>query len=938
MKFIFTLFILALAYSASAQWSNTTNDFYDSLHMSVCTATGQQQNPIVVKSFPDNGYFVLWEDQRRGFGSNKQLFAQKYDENGNQLWADNGVPVSAGTNNQHYTYSSNTDLRIYSVAATDSAGGFYIGYADDSISSYVWERLIVQHIQSDGSAVFPGAGYIIFTSNYPNWPLSPQLIADGNKGFFIGYSIGGGGYSDIYVYCYKDNNGTMQYFGGGQMDINAYAKPLGSCANYTIDFRDAFVYDYMIYSDLQKGCNVTMTMAQNAGGNERAYTGYNWLWRVKENSTAPSIDPDQPMISYIKDSVITFYKVFYHTYRFQCGNEIGEGYILDGNGYYQSSNEVYGAEHTKATLIPTDGNINVDIMAVNERRYLNSTVTDWFTHAIYRIQQKFDSIPYEYTVGPYYRPGFVGGPPPGQNKLGSYSGNNNDTLLYDPGTSYFYNFNLASGGNKVYATGMLLNALRDVVLQGLELQKITPDSFAVLLSTGNKNGIVIGKENISTYYNTPMITVDNNGNALFYIHDQRRPVRVSPIGNGAELTWGAMGKPIGDFGPFSTWPYVVMDSQNGTAVLSWYEEKTLPTGTGNNIYMRHLDSLNVTGYIPPYKLVNRLANGPTPAYPSVLLGTSKQYSTIEINGSPVVAILDNYNLGNVTVSVYQNSGPIRTYDGNPYIDRNYGISPENNPTGPDSINIRLFFTEAEFEALKAANPSILSPGDLAVIKQPGTGYAPASYIFATGEQTVLPQSWAAVPGGYYIEIAITGFSNFFIFKNAAVKPITKLGIQAQQFNNAEAKVIWQVAGQRKVKEYIVQESADGNVYSDACTIKASNQTGYSCIVPANPNVKNYYRVLERDIDGRKMYSKIAMLQFNTNSEIIIHPNPVKDVLRIANVIGYSELQITDITGRIMLEQKVSSANPSVNVVQLRPGTYFLKLKGNDVQTLKFVKE
>lgn len=952
MKKIITLFsFIALTLNLHAQWSNTTNQFYDSLHMSVCTAAAEQANSRVVKSFPDSGYFVVWEDNRGGYYSNKQIYAQKYDKNGTQLWAVNGVPISAGTNAQHYTYSSNSDLRNYSVAASDSAGGFYISYADDSTTNYVWERVMVQHIRSDGSTVFPGAGFIIFTSNSANWIVAPQLLADGNKGFFIGYSYGGGGFADVYVYCYKDNNGTMQNYGGGQMDINAYEKPLGLCANYSIDFRDAYVSDYMIYTDLQKGCNITMTMAQNAGGNERVYTGYNWLWRAKKNSTAPSNDSNLPMVSYKKDSVITFYKVFSHTYRYQCGNESGDAYILDGNGYMQSSNEVYGAEHTKATVIPTDGNINVNIMAVNERRYLNNTLTDWFTHGFYRIQQKFDSIPYEYTVGPYYKPGFVGGPPPGQNKLGSYSayGLTADTLLYEAGSSYFYDFNLAGGGNKVFAASLMKLGIRDVVLQGLQVQRITPDSFAVQLTTGNKNGIVIGKEKsagVTTtdiYYNNPIITVDNNGNAVFYIREYFRSTRVSPIINGAELAWGAMGKPTGS-GQLNGYyypenPYVALDPFNGTGVISWNDQRT-PPQTGNNIYMRHLDNLNVAGYLPPYKLIKLIPNpySATVASPAVLLGTSKHFSTFEVNGSPVVDILDNYNLGNVDVTVYQNTGAIRTYNGKPYLDRNYSITPENNPNGAATINIRLFFTQTEFDALKTADPSIISPGDLAVIKQPATGAAPASYIFVAGEQTVLPQSWSAIPGGYYIEIAITGFSNFFIKKTlVAPLPIRFIDVQAQWQTSTQAKVSWQVADEQGVKEFVVQQSVDETTFTDACTVPASAQTNYNCIVtPAYQ--KNYYRVMELDIDGNKTYSKIVVLQPGA-SVLSAYPNPAKDKLYINGLTHFTTANMIDITCKIIRSVPLTSASNYINVSQLAAGIYFIRLTVNkEVRTLKFIKE
>ena len=66
MKQIFTLFFLIaiLSTSARAQWSNTTNQFYDSLDMPVAQAANDQKNPLVVKSESDGGYFVIWEDFR----------------------------------------------------------------------------------------------------------------------------------------------------------------------------------------------------------------------------------------------------------------------------------------------------------------------------------------------------------------------------------------------------------------------------------------------------------------------------------------------------------------------------------------------------------------------------------------------------------------------------------------------------------------------------------------------------------------------------------------------------------------------------------------------------------------------------------------------------------------------------------------------------------
>ncbi|MEO6455144.1 MAG: hypothetical protein ABIN97_13775, partial [Ginsengibacter sp.] len=218
MKKLFTLILLIYASAASAQWSDVNNQFFDSLHMPVSIVTNVQKNPIIVQSYPDGGYFVIWEDDRNVAVTNTDIYAQKYDKTGKRLWADNGVPVSNGPYREQYTLSSNQDYRNRSVAATDSAGGFYIAYYDDSVTNYSWYRMCVQHMKSNGNAVFGAAGFIAAQSvpNNGSTFSAPFLIADGNKGFYLSYVQT---YSNDYVevYDYRDENGTMKLYGGGKV-------------------------------------------------------------------------------------------------------------------------------------------------------------------------------------------------------------------------------------------------------------------------------------------------------------------------------------------------------------------------------------------------------------------------------------------------------------------------------------------------------------------------------------------------------------------------------------------------------------------------------------------------------------------------------------------------------------------------------------------------
>ncbi len=146
--------------------------------------------------------------------------------------------------------------------------------------------------------------------------------------------------------------------------------------------------------------------------------------------------------------------------------------------------------------------------------------------------------------------------------------------------------------------------------------------------------------------------------------------------------------------------------------------------------------------------------------------------------------------------------------------------------------MHLFFTTAEFNALKATDPSIHNPSDLAVIKQPyTTANAPATYSPIAGEIKVAVKAWKAVAGGYYIEIGVkkfTSYTNYFIFPasvtlplkannlqfaNAAVNNnLNKTFIKNMYPNPVTNGLVYLQTGNESVKEMLVEIfSADGKI-------------------------------------------------------------------------------------------------------------------------------
>jgi hypothetical protein len=968
MKAIFTLLLLANACIVSAQWSNTTNLFYDSLHMPVCTNIGEQENAINLRSYPDSGYFVIWEDDRNTATTKKDIYAQKYDKGGTMLWAINGVPVVNGPHDQHFTWSSNDSYRNRKTAASDGAGGFYITYIDDSITNYDWARICVQHILPNGSQVFPGAGFIAAqTPGTEAYNFSePQLIGDEAGGFYVSY-IKNSDNDYVYIYGYKDDAGTMTVHGGALMNENGLQQLVGEqCVGayrQYILYPGTTVADYNIWPDLQGGCNVIMDMTGNTSSQGKMLC-YNKLWKAKKDAVVTVAtqfatgDPTTQIFLYHKGDLDALYKLKILNLDGSCTSNTDHFFWVNNellsNGYMVLDQGGYNYAFPNGVTVPTSGNINVELIACLKRTLNGNSVSLPTLQSYTSASEIFDSIPYQRAT--YNNPliGYNTVAPSQMNTLNNFS----DTLLA-PGSNYSY-FSLAGGGSEIYAAALMIEpgqATRSVRLQHLHINRETNNSFAIQITTSSNKGDLIGKE-LSTgfggtdvQYDFPLIAASQNGNAMLSITETQRYIRVSPIGNGAQLLWGAMGKPIAPLlynGHYydKLNPFVTLDPINGTGLISWEDDRAIPGNTGTNIFMRHLDSLNAVDYIPANKKIQALANGSTTANPAVLTGISKKFSTIEafntLNGitSPVVEMLDNYNLGSITVNVYENTGGIRAYNGKAYLDRNYTIKPENNPAGSADINVRLFFTTAAFDALKAEDPAITSPADLGVIKQPNTGsIVPAAYGPITGEETIPQLGWKAVDGGYYIEIKINSFSNFFIQQVASALPVTWLGVQAQWTDTKNAKISWQVSDQQNVKNYTVQQSEDGHFYKDACTVPASVANTYNCIVPAKIGIIGYYRVLQRDMDDRFTYSKTVILKSAAAPFLSLYPNPATDKLYIDGIEGYHAMQVTDINGQIIQQQSVLTRGKYIDISQLHAGIYLLIIQNNsEMHTLKFVKQ
>ena len=176
-------------------------------------------------------------------------------------------------------------------------------------------------------------------------------------------------------------------------------------------------------------------------------------------------------------------------------------------------------------------------------------------------------------------------------------------------------------------------------------------------------------------------------------------------------------------------------------------------------------------------------------------------------------------------------------------------------------------------------------------------------------------------------------------------PVTLMSFDAQKQQN-DVLCKWQVTGQVNFSHYVVERSTDGIRYETAGTVLAQNNQGVTnyqfsdqdALTKFGQYKKLFYRLKMVDINQTARYSRIALIDLDKKYTVAVYPNPAGKEIFIQSLQYYKQLQVTDISGRVVLSETVKPGMQSINIANLTPGTYIIKLTGDDnIQTLKFIK-
>ena len=313
---------------------------------------------------------------------------------------------------------------------------------------------------------------------------------------------------------------------------------------------------------------------------------------------------------------------------------------------------------------------------------------------------------------------------------------------------------------------------------------------------------------------------------------------------------------------------------------------------------------------------------------------------------------------NVTESI---DNSISTFQGNPYVQRHYDITPSLNASTSQAVVV-LYFSQQDFDnfnnyvTTNNLNLPLLpsggvNNGNVRVTQLHGsfsTTPDPENYD-PSNSQLITPNvAWDPVNQWWIVSFNVDGFSGFFLSTANIDLPLTLLdfkGISHENYINLN----WVTANEVSTKEFVIQHGNDGNVFSDIGIVSSVSTAagGHYQFNDLNPIAGyNFYRLKMIDIDGRFSYSPIININFKGNiSALKIYPNPTAFNLSLKFTLHNPEeitFTIIDAQGKSVLKSTMQGNTGTsiinLNIEKLATGVYYLNAHLNGAkESISFIK-
>lgn len=185
----------------------------------------------------------------------------------------------------------------------------------------------------------------------------------------------------------------------------------------------------------------------------------------------------------------------------------------------------------------------------------------------------------------------------------------------------------------------------------------------------------------------------------------------------------------------------------------------------------------------------------------------------------------------------------------------------------------------------------------------------------------------------------TGFASTIV--NLVAVPVTLQNFTVKK-ESALVNLFWTTAQEVNSRSFVIERSTDQRSWNIIASVIAagnsSSARNYTATDFHPAKGINYYRLKSMDIDNKFSYSEIKPVYFGDDINVMISPNPAKDKINIY-LPGNSKnvnVELFSMNGQLIRKDSTKEQVIFMNVSDIQPGLYILKIKGvyiNEVRKL-----
>lgn len=200
-------------------------------------------------------------------------------------------------------------------------------------------------------------------------------------------------------------------------------------------------------------------------------------------------------------------------------------------------------------------------------------------------------------------------------------------------------------------------------------------------------------------------------------------------------------------------------------------------------------------------------------------------------------------------------------------------------------------------------------------------------------------------GKYFVVSTLDKNNNESSLGVAVVLPITGLEFTVSLQGN-KSNLNWKTLSEINTARFVIERSTNGINFNSIATVNAAGNsntdTRYQEQDVLSATGIYYYRIKIIDNDGQFKYSEIRSVVYRKNANsIVVAPNPFKEVVNFSNVGKAIQVNITDLTGRLLFSKKLNNENNvQLQLSKLPAGMYNAQFVQADGTTtvVKLVKQ